>query len=351
MAENCLPSRINELSVNSSGSCPSHHEYQLVHKSSMTSIFRSNERGIKIFTDLNYLSTIQAQSLLRLELKVSGSLTSGCSQRKALRVDTYQDLPALFFEWVDGVTVDQWIRSEPAKDVTLSTRLQVSMSITKAVCDFHEAGIFHGNLELKNVVIDSNSGPENFHATLIDYSRSIILADCFYSIRDENERKAYVMSVRQKDLNDLGVILYSVLSNHITNPERNIASAEGDADSHQNKRGKSQLLQPANNMPLYLMSLVSSLLTPVAKYGGNDKMQYKNPRDVLTDLQLAISKPDIYLKAHRWADLVTKPLVLPQDSFYGRRAEVSMLQHSFDTMMEGNSKSCAVVVSGYAGAG
>ena len=99
------------------------------------------------------------------------------------------------------------------------------------------------------------------------------------------------------------------------------------------------------------MSLVSSLLTPVANYGGDDKLQYERPREVLSDLQLAAKNPDTYLKVHRWADYATKPLVLPKGAFYGRRTELSMVQHAFDAMMEGGSKPCALAVSGYAGTG
>ena len=68
-------------------------------------------------------------------------------------------------------------------------------------------------------------------------------------------------------------------------------------------------------------------------------------------MQLATENPDIYLKTHRWADLVTQPLILPLGKFYGRQTELSMVRRAFDVMIEGSSKLCTLVVSGYAGTG
>lgn len=357
-----LSNSINELSVgnkNSSNIDSEARAYQVVHESKTARIFRSKELGIKVFNDPN--STNKA---LRLELQVSFYLPSSIAQRKALRVDTYQDLPALYFEWVEGVTACEWLNNgsnetqpmqledvAPADDPALTKRLNVALAITEAICGFHECGVFHGNICLENILLDFSR--PSCSATLIDYSESVILSDSLYSIRDQQERKAFTMAAKQKDLNDLGVVLYSIISNHPRHTDRydDQVSLNDDTNEQRKKKGKSQLIQTADNLPLYLVSLVSSLLTPVAKYVGHDEVQYKHPRQVLADLHLAISKPDIYLKVHRWADFVTKPLFIPQGSFYGRRTELSMLQNSFDVMLKGGNKPCVFIASGYAGAG
>jgi predicted ATPase len=49
--------------------------------------------------------------------------------------------------------------------------------------------------------------------------------------------------------------------------------------------------------------------------------------------------------------LLTKPLALPQNAFYGRKTELAMIKHSFDVMMEGRSQACVLAISGYAGVG
>eukprot|EP00956_Cyclotella_meneghiniana_P033877 scaffold99814_cov24-Cyclotella_meneghiniana.AAC.1 len=148
-----LSNSINELSVgNNSNNIDSEaRAYQVVHESKTARIFRSKELGIKVFTDPN--STNKA---LRLELQVSFYLPSSIAQRKALRVDTYQDLPALYFEWVEGVTACEWLNNgsnetqpmqledvAPADDPALTKRLNVALAITEAICGFHECGVFH----------------------------------------------------------------------------------------------------------------------------------------------------------------------------------------------------------------
>ena len=360
--ENSLPDGINELSVANQSTVAEPTECQLVHESDTTRIFRSGDHGTKVLFDPN-LSTDKRRALLRLERNVSISLSSSCLQRKVLRVDFSQDIPRMHFEWVDGVSVDQWLRPDAdankklcaethSTDMTLTTRLEVALAVTKAVCDFHESGVFHGNLTLKNIILKFREESLVCSATLIDYSKSVILSDCLYTIRDENERREYLAKANQKELNDLGLIIYAIMNN-TRHPEQHDdkVNLENNGKEHKNKREKSQWLDSTSNLPVYLMSLISSLLTEVANYGGNGTIQYKHPREVLLDLQLACEKPDTYLKVHRWSDLVSKSLVIPQGSFYGRRAEVSMLQHSFDVMMEGKSNPCALIVSGYAGAG
>lgn len=361
-----LPHSINKLIVDKKSSRSELLPYHLVYESTTTRIFCNGELGAKVTIDPN-LSRDQAVRALRLEQKVSDCLPSSCSQRKSLRVDTYQDLPALYFDWVDGVTVGEWLRSnaemkqpygesEARANSSLTTRLQLALAITKAVCDFHEAGVFHGSLNLENIILDIKGGAKNFHATLIDYSGAVILSDCSFGIRNEQDRNAFIKATKKKDLNDLGVVLYAVLGNRIQSTQQSSSdehndNLEQDAEVQRSKRGKRQQIQPSNNLPLYLISLIASLLTPNVNQGGDDQVLYKNTRDVLTDLQLAVSKSHIYLKAYSSTDLVSRPLIFPQGTFYGRRTELLMLQHSFDAMMEGKNKPCAFVVSGYAGAG
>jgi hypothetical protein len=225
------------------------------------------------------------------------------------------------------------------------------------VRDFHEAGLFHGQLNLSNILLDFTGGSsvKCCSAVLIDYSKLIIVSESSFGILDEKHRNAYVNARNQKDLKDLGMIIYVVLSNCIVDSqpsqEEDTARSGEDEDVQRSKRGKSQAVQQRNNLPLYLVSLALSLLTPVTDQAGNAKFVYKSAREVLSDLQLAASDPDVYLKFHQWEDFMNTPLMMPQGSFFGQKTELSMVQHAFDAMMEGGNKTCAITVSGYAGAG
>jgi hypothetical protein len=342
-----LPGSINELSMACNGGSCEHIPHKLVHESKTARIFCNGDQGIKVLIDPS-LNADQCQRLLTHEHRVSSSLSSS-THRKVQRLETYQGLPALYFEWVDGETVGDWLRCVSSRGI--EERLQVALAITRAVCDFHEVGLFHGQLSVDNVILGFRGEERTCSATLIDYSKSIILADCLYDFRDEKKRVEFFMSGKQKELNDLGVVLYSVFSNQAPNTRSKEDNELSGEDAPNSKRGKNQKVHGTKDLPLYLVSLVSSLLTPVANHGGNDTLQYDNPREVLSDLQLALDNPDSYLKTHRWADLVTQPLLLPLGKFYGRQAELSMVRHAFDVMIEGSSKLCTLVVSGYAGTG
>jgi hypothetical protein len=110
-------------------------------------------------------------------------------------------------------------------------------------------------------------------------------------------------------------------------------------------------VQQKHDLPMYLVSLVSFLVTPVTDQAGDAKFVYKSAKEVLADLQLAANDPDVYLKALRWADFAERPLILDQGSFFGRKTELALIRHALDVVMKGDSKPCAIVVSGYPGAG
>lgn len=358
-----LSVRNNNKNNNRASSSPVEpRQYELLHQSETTRIFRCNEQGVKVLIDPN-LSLGERLELLQSEQRISSRLPSSCSQRKVLGIENEQSNHGMFFEWVDGVTAYEWLRPDAdtpidSSGVDLTSRLQVALAITKAVCDFHQAGVFHCNLSLQNVVISFNEESDACTATLIDYSKAVVPSDHPSASRDD-----CIKEQTRKDLNDLGLIIYSVLSNHMP-----LAEAEEDASSEEEAgreeedeeeddnvqrrvRGRRQQIEPTINLPVYLLSLVSSLLSPSINQEGDIRYSYTNARSVLSDLQLADDRPDIYMKFHGMTDLVTNPLIMPKDPFYGRRIELGMLQHSFDAMMEGSSKPCVLLVSGYAGAG
>ena len=328
-----------------------HELYDVVHESETTRILRRGGWGIKMLSGPDTDS-----DNLQIEQRVSRVLPSSCSQRKVLRVDTGGHVPGMHFEWVDGATADEWLRSEAATQLPLIARLQVAVAITRAVCDFHEAGVYHGNLSPKNVILKFDEGSSFLcTATLIDYAKSVVVSDCLHSISDKQERLAYIEAASRKDLHDLGAVIYSVLGNNTQgsggDDEEEDSNPDDSLEGQRKKRGRRQQTQPTNNLPLYLVSLVTSMITPSSDERSDDRVFYTKAKDVLSDLQLAIDKPEVYLKLHSTDDLVSRSLTLPESSFYGRKTELLMLRQSFDAMMEGKSKPCAVVVSGYAGAG
>ena len=80
----------------------------LVHKSNTTAVYRHNHRGIKVITDRNR-SKEQIVLSLEHERKVSNFLPPLCAKRKILKVDNFQGSPAIYFQWVNGITLKDWI--------------------------------------------------------------------------------------------------------------------------------------------------------------------------------------------------------------------------------------------------
>jgi hypothetical protein len=118
----------------------------------------------------------------------------------------------------------------------------------------------------------------------MDYSKLIILSESSFGILDEKHCKAYVDARNQKDLKDLGMIIYVVLSNCIADllpsQEEDTARSGDEKDEvavQRSKRRKRQMVQQRNNLPSYLMSLALLLLTPTTDQAGDAKFFIKVP--------------------------------------------------------------------------
>jgi hypothetical protein len=125
-----------------------------------------------------------------------------------------------------------------------------------------------------------------------------------------------------------------------------------DDDRPSKKRGKRQQVQVGENLPLYLACLISSLIR-TKDYTSEDTLalgHYDCVEHVLGDLQMAVKMPQVYLKNNSWDDAKNNRLRIPHNSFYGRKPELSLIMHSFDTVLR-FGQPIMVSVSGYAGAG
>lgn len=287
-------------------------------------------------------------------------------------VDKFQGHLAFHFEWVDGITVSEWLlqtsstaassSSSVGGGVDLSTRLKVAMAIAKSVLKFHEAGVIHNGLSCDDIIlhnVDDAGDSSEFCVTLIDLARASIIDEAIgNAIRKDG--LSFSEKAMRKDLHDLGNVLYAVLGGDGSGAKgggaTNNSKEAGEDDKEdygqqrRRKRGNNQRIV-ANSLPPYLISLISALIPVTCKDGRGG--QYSHVKDVLIDLQEASKRPDIYLKNDTLSGnyLPKNSLKIPPDSFYGRRSEVSMVLHSLDTVLKFGGKPVVTVVSGYAGTG
>ena len=144
---------------------------------------------------------------------------------------------------------------------------------------------------------------------------------------------------------------------------------------HKRRCGKRSASCGAGSMPAYLSSIVSALLS--AEDGGNGQhtdeataqtsrallpspLRYESVVDVLSDLRVAAEDPSRCLttmaaKLPSSSDTASSSakgrFCVSSTSFYGRKAELSLLMHSFHCVMTMGGRSTIALVSGYPGTG
>ena len=106
-------------------------------------------------------------------------------------------------------------------------------------------------------------------------------------------------------------------------------------------------------VPLFLTSLISTLILTGDNERGRGVEAYENAKNVLSDLKVAFYQSQIYLKPSNWKDFSTMcHMKTPHSAlFYGRQTELSILLQSLDSVMTLEGKPVMTLVSGCAGAG
>jgi len=374
-----------KMDTSSHATVESNELFQIVHQSETTLILRRQGLGKKVIMNKDY-SSDKILSILEHERRVSMFLP-GCPVRKVHHLDSYKGCYAFNFDWVEGVTLGTWLHSlnmtvkEGEKTAAqpeggdqqghnvLTTRLHVAMAVAKTVASIHEAGVAHADITPDNIIISFEK--DKCFATLIDLSKSVILSEKNIFVSEDNQ-EAFTERLKVDDMRALGLILYWIFGgndasrkqdDHETNESVESSTTEGGSenrsqkdnsndDSSRIKRGrKSKVPSPPSHIPLYLISLVSTLIAPSIDDRGQIKYQYKNARDVYNDLHVADVKPEIYLVFNQASEMAFKALKTPKDSFYGRLTEAAMVKQSLELVMNSRGNPVIMAVSGHAGAG
>ena len=344
----------------------SNPEVRTVYRSETTLILRRENVGMKVLLSKTYCIE-KMLSILEHEQRVSNYLPPSCQHRKVHHLDSYEGNFGFKFDWVEGITLGEWLVAPEQQHARggedIMTRLHVAMAVAKSVANLHDAGVAHASITPENIILSFEA--KSVTATLIDLSKSTILTDEYLS-HNKDAHEAHTARLKIEDLKALGLLLYSVLGG-----KTNLNKSENEADeeikdeeiedeiedeeiddSARSKRGRKTEVHPvAPNIPLYLISLISSLIAPAINGRGEIKYQYKSAKDVFSDLQKADEEPEIYLKFHQASEMATRALQLPKDSFCGRLSELTMVQQSLDIVMKSGGKPVLMAVSGHAGSG
>ena len=315
-----------------------HHDHpsEPVHSSSSTLIYRSQSHdiGTKV---LRSLENNLAREKLSHEHDVSLHLPTSCCARRSLGITDFEGSVALKFEWMNGITVKEWLQKVPTgigPRQNLCLRVRTSMAIAKNLSEFHDAGFSYNSLNSEDIVLSPSEG--DYTATFIDLSKSTILGGDMPDSASTNAKEA--------DLRSLGKLLCEVFAGN-SEEEGSMADMISDDgyESSRRKRGKHQPLR--EGLPLYLASLTMSLLDPASG------AFYSDAKDVYDDLKTYVNdKSGLLCRVDLDDDTVMSRLRLPHDSFYGRKRQMSLILHLFQTSMEFGGTQVAMI-SGCSGSG
>lgn len=130
----------------------------------MNVFYRLTRHGRRFFVkgiNREYPDSAKAQSLLRKEYDLGMRL----DHRGVVRFLSLEDVPgvgeAIIMEWVDGMTLREWMRTEPSA----KRRVRMATEIIDALCYLAQKGVAHRDLKPDNIMV--RSGEET--PCLIDF--------------------------------------------------------------------------------------------------------------------------------------------------------------------------------------
>jgi serine/threonine protein kinase len=322
---------------------------QLVTRSNATSIYRFQDTGIKVI-DRNLPSSSIQQTLQRLlhEETVSKHLPPQCNKRQVFEVKSFNDSPALFFKWENGITVQEWLdkvqRIHP-KGINFNVRLRAAMAIAKTLRQFHQSSVAYCSLSPENIVLTPFEG---------DYVAKFINLSCAVICNDVKTCEEMIAM----DLTSLGLIfdrLFQTEGGEFDSSTRRVSLNSENNDHAGNvrnvKRGKQRT--PGEGLPLYLGAMISTLL--IRSDDDNDsQLRYESANDVYEDLKAMATQNISHrrsssLKEDKFDQKVV--LKLPKDLFYGRQVQLSMILHLLQSSTMIGDQPLMALIAGYPGAG
>ncbi|EJK68566.1 hypothetical protein THAOC_10242 [Thalassiosira oceanica] len=302
----------------------------LVHQSDSTIIY-----GLHTGTFIKMARDPQPsqEQVIRLlqEQNVAAFLPESVRKREVLGISDYNGRTAVEFKWANGITIEEWLQKvDRRSDSTLqeedfTVRVRAAMAIVKTLADFHDDGVVYNSLNTRDIVLSPTE--EGYSATFIDLSRSVIVSGDDFSGESIDKVRA-----KENDLRTLGKLLYQVFGGSLEDldPARIHSDYGEDGFVPTRKRGKHQLLR--EGLPIYLGSLISALLDHALLSTG---VCYSDARDVYHDMKVYVDDASGQLgRIDLDDDMMTSRLRLPQNMFYGRQAQMSLILHLFQTSIE-----------------
>jgi hypothetical protein len=347
---------------------------QLVSKSNCsncTSIYRSHDTGIKVIDQNPSTSSNVQQTMQKLlhEETVSKLLLPQCNNhRQVIGVSSFNDSPALYFKWENGITCEEWldkVQQIHPQGVEFNVRLRAAMAIAKTLSQFHQCSVAYNSLSPKNIVLTPSEG--DYVAKFIDLSDSVIC-------NDEQTFK----EMTAVDLTTLGSIFDRLFQTdggggsadaggdggggggELTSLRRVSANSDMErevSDNNRNVKKRGKQRTPGEGLPLYLGAMISTLLMSGDDYDAS-QLRYESANDVYEDLKALVTqnishrRNSSFKEAHFDHEVIIhNRLKLPKDLFYGRQVQMSMILHLLQSSTNLGNQPLMALIAGYPGTG
>ncbi len=348
---------------------------QLVFKSNNgTLIYRSAGEtvGIKVIHDTSSSNISEEQTMQKLlhEETISKLLPPECNKRQVIEVGSFNERPALYFKWENGITCEEWLdkvvqqqqqKTLPQKEATeFNIRLRAAMAIAKTLHQFHQSYVVYNSLSLENIVLMPFEG--EYVAKFIDLSDAVIC-------NNESNRQNFHKMVG--DMTSLGLILNQLFQTEggeaaastggdggvgrVVNSNSVKGEEEASDINVRNVRKRGKQLTPGEGLPLYLGAMISTLL------GGDDdkhndasQLRYESANDVYEDLKVMTTQSISSTTKETELDhevLIHSRLKLPKDLFYGRQVQMTMIMHLLQSSTMLGDQPLMALIAGYPGTG
>ncbi|KAL7540418.1 hypothetical protein ACHAXR_012736 [Thalassiosira sp. AJA248-18] len=368
---------------------------RLIYQSSTTEIYRrpNSSEGVKVILSEASINHEQVLCHLAQEQRMTNEHSPQSSPTRMItKIETFNGYPAFTFEWVDGVSLKDWLSetdgSVRSDNVGLKSRLRLATAITKTLHEYHEAGISHGKLSTSNIIVDAintGSNGQYFTVAFIDLSKATLVNNSNGSMHMNPEGKR-LDGLKSLDLKDLGLVMKEIFSKggvgqyndddchvfHKVNCDDIVKMMEGDDDDEEEDTMKQPKRKQGNQMqndhdsiddgmgqkkrerrtthddglPMYISSFVSALLNACTNGGNSFGEIYDTAEDVWGDLKAATTKYDVYFPTTLETLSQQQQLMLQQGRFYGRKSELSMLLHSLNSVIHYGNSSLSTVSGG-----
>jgi hypothetical protein len=340
---------------------------QLVSVSTSTSIYRSQDTGIKVIhqstSNIPPCQTILQKLLHEETISKRLQQNQQCSNnhRNVLQVGSFNGTPALYFKWENGITCNEWldkVQQIHPNVVGFNVRLRAAMAIARTLSQFHTCSVVYNSLSADNIVLTPLEG--DYVAKFIDLSEAVICND------EEGFREMMVV-----DLTSLGLIYDHLFKEYGVGGEGDTRSGRRavgsmssevedgeDVGNNRNVRKRGKQRTPGEGLPLYLGAMISTLLNSGV---DNDSSQsrYKSVNDVYEDLK-AMATQDGSLNRSSSSSLRDEcdnegffqgRLKFPKDLFYGRQVQMSMILHLLQSSTMLGDQPLMALIAGYPGTG